>query len=167
MSDARWRFRGAWHFERCVERRNGDVGQLREAQTRMLYSSMNSEDEREGVWVVVHERLLDIARRKSSLDAEEAEWLLAGERERVHTELGYGSYVDYLGSVFGYHQREAKERLSVARRLQELPQTKRVFQQGNLVWSAVRELGRVITPDTEEAWLEAVRDKGMRQSRRW
>jgi len=50
------------------------------------------------------------------------------------------------------------ERLRVATSLEQLPKLSNSLRQGQLCWSAVRELTRVATADTEQAWLEFAAD---------
>jgi hypothetical protein len=45
----------------------------------------------------------------------------------------------------------------VAEALEELPVTQEALEQGELCWSAVRELTRVATPETEAEWLAVTR----------
>jgi hypothetical protein len=51
----------------------------------------------------------------------------------------------------------------VAEALEELPVLARALKDGNLLWSAVRELTRVATPETERQWLEVAQGKSVRQ----
>jgi hypothetical protein len=77
--------------------------------------------------------------------------------------LGMVSALDYLERIFGYTPRVAEERLRVARALGELPQLSDELAAGQLPFTAVRELTRVITPATEAAWIDAARGKNVRQ----
>src|SRR5690606_22651309 len=63
----------------------------------------------------------------------------------------------------GYKPHTASERLRVARVITELPLIAEALAQGELAHSAVRELSRVAVPETEDAWLEAVRGKCARE----
>lgn len=51
----------------------------------------------------------------------------------------------------------------MARALENLPQLQQALAQHKLSWSAVRELTRVATPETEEAWCEAGCGKSARE----
>jgi hypothetical protein len=97
------------------------------------------------------------------LDAEEAGWLVEAVRVRVHERLGCGSVLEYLERVLGYGPRLAKERLRVAEALSQLPALRTCLANGELAWSAVRELSRVATPLTEAEWIAAARRKTVRQ----
>ncbi|MGH7633281.1 MAG: HNH endonuclease signature motif containing protein [Gemmatimonadaceae bacterium] len=57
----------------------------------------------------------------------------------------------------------AQDRLRVARALGDLPELTAALAHGELAFSAVRELTRVVTPATEAAWVAAARGKNLRQ----
>ena len=54
---------------------------------------------------MAHEQLQKLATRRAALDAEEAKWLAIAQRERVHEELGLGSFREYVERVLGYPPR--------------------------------------------------------------
>jgi hypothetical protein len=92
--------------------------------------------------------------------------LLCAARSRAHVELGYGSFAEYVERLFGYDARWTKEKLRVAEALEELPELARALSGGELSWSAVRELTRVATAETETEWLEAARGRTVRELER-
>jgi len=114
-------------------------------------------------WMAIHEKLGRLAKDRALFEAELGRSLLLGEREAVHRHLGFATYAEYLERLFGFSPREVKERLRVARALEELPLTGDALETGRLCWSAARELTRVATPGTEGAWLSAADDKTVRQ----
>jgi hypothetical protein len=114
-------------------------------------------------WQQIHQELARLARSKGALDAEEATWLAAAVRGSVHLRLGLGSMREYLERLFGYTPRVAKERLRVAESLQALPAMRQALARGELTWSAVRELSRIATAETEPAWIDKARDKTVRE----
>jgi hypothetical protein len=61
--------------------------------------------------------------------------------------------------ILGYGPHAARERMRVARALVRLPGTTAAMARVELTYSAVRELTRVATDETEAAWLE--RAKGL------
>jgi len=73
------------------------------------------------------------------------------------------SALDYMERVLGYAPRSAQERLRVARALGTLSQLTAALADGELPFSAVRELTRVATPATEAAWVAAARGRNLRQ----
>jgi hypothetical protein len=111
----------------------------------------------------VDRALRTIARRRAALDADEARWLREAEVLQIWRPLGMVSALDYMERVLGYGPRAAQERLRVARALGTLPQLTAALAHGELPFSAVRELTRVVTPATEAAWVEAATGKNLRQ----
>jgi 5-methylcytosine-specific restriction endonuclease McrA len=114
-------------------------------------------------WQVAHETLSRLARQRAAADAEEGRWLLAAQRAAVHVHLGFGSFSEYVGRLFGYQPRSLQEKLRVAEALEGLPAVALALSSGELSWSAVRELTRVALPETEGEWLDFARGKTLRQ----
>jgi HNH endonuclease len=117
-------------------------------------------------WIRAHTALTRLARERAAADAEEGRWLLLAWRANVHAHLGHGSFSEYAERLFGYSARATREKLRVAEALEQLPQSGRALEQGALSWCAARELTRVVTPDTEAAWLEAAHGKTTRELER-
>ena len=114
-------------------------------------------------WEVVHAQLTQIAKRRATLDAEEARWLRRAEALQIWKPLGMVNALDYMERTLGYAPHAAHERLRVARSLGGLPVTERAFADGQLSFTAVRELTRVATPATEAAWVGAAVGKSVRE----
>jgi hypothetical protein len=110
----------------------------------------------------IDRELRQIAKKRAGLDVEEAHWLRAAEKQHVWRKLGFSTALEYLEDVFGYAPRTAMERLRVARELANLPALEDELRQGALPWSAAKELSRVMTPQTESAWLARARGKNLR-----
>lgn len=118
----------------------------------------------ENGWREVHGHLRNNARRRAALDANEAYWLREAERLQIWRPLGMVSILDYMERVLGYAPRTAQDRLRVARALAHLPVlTESLGEERGLTFSAVRELVRVATPDTEALWLEAATGRNQRE----
>ena len=106
-------------------------------------------------WVEVHRRLREYARHRASLDAAEAFDLMRAEQLKLHFLCGFATMYEYLERVLGYGPHAARERMRVARSLAKLPETTAALARGELTYSAVRELTRVATAETEDRWLKA------------
>jgi hypothetical protein len=89
--------------------------------------------------------------------------LREAEALQIWRPLGMVSALDYLERVLGYAPRTAQDRLRVARALGSLPELTAALARGELAFSAVRELTRVVTPATETAWIAAATGKNLRQ----
>jgi hypothetical protein len=59
-----------------------------------------------------------LARSRAGLDFEEGRWLLRARQSGVHTRLGFGSFGEYVGRLFGYGARLVQEKLRVAEALE-------------------------------------------------
>jgi hypothetical protein len=82
-----------------------------------------------------------------------AEYLLDLAERRLFRQLGYSSAMHYGTRALGLSPRDVWDRLRVARALRDLPRVSAALRRGRLSWSKVREVIRVATPATEEAWL--------------
>ena len=111
-------------------------------------------------WVAAHEELTELARRRSELDGLEGPALLRALRAGVHRHLGLGTFAEYIERLFGYSRRTLEDELRTAEALEELPELTHSLREGAVSWSAVRELARVATPETEREWLDAAHGRG-------
>jgi len=114
-------------------------------------------------WDVVHAQLTRIAKRRATLDAEEARWLRRAEALQIWKPLGMVNALDYIERTLGYAPHAAHERLRVARSLGDLPVIEGAFTDGRLGFTAVRELTRVATAATEAEWVAAAVGKNLRE----
>jgi hypothetical protein len=114
-------------------------------------------------WQVLHQQLRAIVQRRAVLDAEEAQCLREAYATQLWRQLGYVHMGEYLEREMGYGPQVGAERLRVARELGALPQMEARLTAGELAYSAVRELTRIATGETEQAWLEEARGKSLRQ----
>jgi hypothetical protein len=113
-------------------------------------------------WRRIDTALRSVAKRRGALDAEEARWLVAARTAELHRHFGYATLLEYMERVMGYGAGAATERLRVAEALVELPAMARELGDGKLTYSAVRELSRVVVPETEAVWLAAARGRTVR-----
>ena len=118
---------------------------------------------KEITWQVAHAALSRLARERAAADAEEGRWLLAAQRSAAHVHLGFGAFGEYIERLFGYKPRSTQEKLRVAEALEGLPALAHALAGGELSWSAVRELTRVVVRQTEHEWLAFARGKTLRQ----
>ena len=108
-------------------------------------------------WQAVDRRLREYARHRAALDAAELFDLVRAEQLKIYFLCGYVSIYEYMERQLGYRPHAAHERMRVARSLAALPETTAVLARGELTYSAVRELTRVATAETEADWLAASR----------
>jgi hypothetical protein len=104
-----------------------------------------------------------LAQERASLDGREGVWLLRALRAKVHRHLGHGSFAEYVERLFGYNYRTTEDKLRTAEALESLPVMTRALNDGQIHWSAARELSRVAIAETEREWLLAARGCTVRQ----
>jgi hypothetical protein len=114
-------------------------------------------------WRDVDRQLRRAARRRARLDHDELVLIREAIAVQVWRPLGMVSMRDYLENVFGYGPTVATERIRVAEALDAMPALDRALHQGVLPYSAVREISRIATRATEGEWVDACRDKNLRQ----
>lgn len=111
----------------------------------------------------VDRRLRAYAAQRARLDAAEAFDLVRAWELSVHAHHGHATFFEYMERALRYAPHTARERLRVAKALRALPLTTLGLAKGDLAYSHVRELTRVVTPETEEAWLTATVDRNATQ----
>ncbi|MEO8840745.1 MAG: HNH endonuclease [Kofleriaceae bacterium] len=114
-------------------------------------------------WREIDRELRSIAKRQRALDAEEAALLCVVARQQIWRQFGCATMLEYLELIFGYGPKVGHERVRVALALDTLPELREALANGDVSYSALRELTRVVTPNTQQAWLAAVRGKSVRQ----
>jgi hypothetical protein len=117
--------------------------------------------------MLVHEKLVCLARARAGLECEEGEYLLRAFDSKLHERLGFGSFIEYIERLFGHSPRLTMEKIRVAKALAELRQTSDALKAGALSWSAVRELTRIVVPETEREWLEPQETRPFGRSNEW
>jgi len=114
-------------------------------------------------WMALHQQLVSIARRRAALDSEELGAIREATRMQLWRKFGMTSLREYLEHFLGHGPQVAAERIRVTEALEALPAIEDALATGELSYSAVRELTRIATPKTEEAWLDACEGKNLRQ----
>jgi hypothetical protein len=114
-------------------------------------------------WRTVHADMRACGLRRAELDALEVKLLREAEELRVWREVGCATILEYLERELGYTPRQGRERLRIARALRDLPELEASLASGELKHTAIRELTRVVMPETERAWLDRARGKTIRE----
>jgi hypothetical protein len=110
-------------------------------------------------WQAVHRTLCEWAKERVQLDAAGGTYLLEAEELHVFKRLGYPTMAEYMVGELDFTRHAANERLRVSRELLVLPKLAAAYSEGDLCYSKVRELTRVVTPETEGAFLEEAAGK--------
>ena len=119
-----------------------------------------------GDWKRAHHELVRLAKERAGLDWQEGRSLLSALRSQAHRKIGYASFEEYIERLFGYSPRFTKEKVRVAEALEVLTEMAQALKDGEICWSALREITRIVTPRTEAEWLRAARRRSVRQIER-
>lgn len=108
-------------------------------------------------WRTIDRELRSVAKRQRALDAEEAALLCVVSRQQTWREFGCATMLEYLEMIFGYGPKIGYERVRVALAIDALPELRDALANGDISYSALREITRVVTADTQREWLAEVR----------
>ncbi|MBL0214613.1 MAG: HNH endonuclease [Myxococcales bacterium] len=114
---------------------------------------------RERDWIKLHQEITSVGKQIVCLEAREIDLLLEAEDTKLYRRMGFPTIYAYIESVLQHSHHVATERMRVAHELLELPGIAEQFRAGELAWTSVRELTRVATGKTEDAWLDAAEGK--------
>lgn len=103
----------------------------------------------------LHGQLLSLRKQRGGIDHATAVLLRQVRDEGLHRQLGYASIADYAEQALDLTLRQTRDLLQIGGMLAGLPALSDAFAEGRLSWTKARELIRVITPETEQAWVEA------------
>ena len=89
-------------------------------------------------------------------------YLLDFDERRLYLDFGCSSTAAFAQNKIQVHPRKTRELLRIARALEELPLVDRAFDEELVFWSAVREITRVATCQTEREWLALAQKSSLR-----
>lgn len=103
----------------------------------------------------LHQEALRARASQAMSDHQLAACLLVAERTGWARARGWGSVVQYGVKELELEAQKAADLLRAARLLEGLPLVSEAFRSGKLGWGKIRAMTRVVTRETERAWLEA------------
>src|SRR5262249_58026626 len=106
-------------------------------------------------WEAAHCALVRLAAARAAHEHALGAALVRAERAEVFRALGMATFFEYAERVVGLTPRQTEERLRVARALERLPETSAALAGWRGPFTAVRELTRVLAPETEAEGLTA------------
>jgi hypothetical protein len=77
--------------------------------------------------------------------------------------VGYATFAEYAASVLHMPARQARDLVRVARDLPKLPGLKQAMADGRVGWTKAREIVRVASPDTVDAWVARAEQASSRE----
>ncbi len=102
----------------------------------------------------IHEELVASCREGKVIEHRVAILLARLHQQGLHRELGFVSVHEYAERRLDITPRQSREMVHIGRMLPEFPQVDAAFAEGRIGWTKAREILRVATPETEEAWVE-------------
>lgn len=114
-------------------------------------------------WELAHEAVVSVGKARAQHEHALGKALVRALRADVWKPLGLGSFFEYAERFVGLTARQTEERLRVAAALEDLPAMEAALADARFHFSAVRELTRVATRDTEGAWIKAAEGKTSRE----
>ncbi len=94
------------------------------------------------------------ARGVSANEWELGAWLLAIERTRAYRSSGFRNTVGYAVACLGVEAQKAWNLIRIMGVLEGHPRLSNSFRTGKIGYAKIREVTRVVTPETESAWIE-------------
>ncbi len=110
----------------------------------------------------VHAQLLTALRQRRAAEHSAARLLRQVADESLHHALGYASIYDYAEQALDLSVRQARGLMQIGGMLPALPALDAAFAAGTISWTKARELIRVITPETDAAWVAAATENTSR-----
>jgi hypothetical protein len=89
--------------------------------------------------------------------------LLTLKRTRLYLKLGCSSIRQYAERYFQFRRGHTYVCISVAKALERLPRIADAFDRGEIGWSALRQIARVASAESQDEWLQFVRGKSVRK----
>lgn len=111
----------------------------------------------------VHERLLAALATLRKAESEAVILFAEVLKLKLYRSLGYASIHLYAEEALGFSRSKSYEFIRLAEALDELPGLKQGLESGELPWTKAREVVKVATPETEEAWLALAESKSRRE----
>lgn len=82
-------------------------------------------------------------------------YLLAFYKQRGFESFGFRNIQDYAYERFGFSDRKTSYLVSLARKLEHLPQITAALREGRIRWFKAYKIASVAKPDNEVMWLES------------
>jgi hypothetical protein len=106
----------------------------------------------------IHRYLVEAFRIGNRARLRFARLLAALHESRLYLQLGHPSLVQYAEHRFQLGRSETYEMLRVVEAVDERPQCREAFEEGDLSWTALKAVTRVATAETEADWLTFARE---------
>lgn len=112
--------------------------------------------------MALHNRITGARSSQRRADYVIATLLVEFAEGRLYRQLGYASVINYADVALGLSPRVTRDWLALGRAIVDLPVLSAALQAGVIDWTKARELVRVATPETEQAWVERAQNVSCR-----
>ncbi len=126
----------------------------------------NTNETKESTWVQVDRDITAHARNRAAADYEEGRLLLAAKRTEVWKHFGASSLQQYVHWRLGYDFHTTNEKIRVAEELEKNQKLAAALFNGDVHWSKVREVSRIIVDETTDEWIDAMKRMNARELER-
>lgn len=93
-------------------------------------------------------------------------WFAEVQKRKLYRDLGYSSIYHYAGEALGFSRPRIAQFIRLCDCLDDLPALKGSLATGEVSWTKAREIAKVATPETDEAWVEFARWESRRKLER-
>ena len=93
-------------------------------------------------------------------------WFAEVLHRKLYRELGYSSMHQYAAVELKFSRTRTAQFIRLAESLVQLPGLRRSLARGDVSWTKAREVARVATPGTEQAWIDHARNSTSRELER-
>ena len=111
----------------------------------------------------LHDQLVEARQAEHAATHRLCHLLAALASERLYAELGYSTIHHYGRVALDLTSRQTADYLRIGRLLPDYPELDRAMSQGEIGWTKVREILRIVTPDTEAEWVARARQRTSRE----
>ena len=101
----------------------------------------------------LHARIVSLWQARMAHDLELMRLLSELEAARGYRAVGFATFAEYAASVLQMPARQARDLVRVARALPALPALEQALFEARIGWTKAREIVRVASPDTVDAWV--------------
>jgi hypothetical protein len=110
-------------------------------------------------WTEIDAALIGHDAKQSARDYWLGKCLLQIDAREIYRAAQFRSLANYMDVRLGWDPHTTSERRRTAMALENLLLLSQELREGRIRWSAVRELTRIATPESEEKWLRAAKGK--------
>lgn len=114
-------------------------------------------------WTEIDAALIGYDAKQSARDYWLGKCLLQIDAREIFRAAQFRTLANYMEVRLGWDPHTTSERRRTAMALEQLPLLSQAMRDGQMRWSAAREITRIATPESEATWIEFARGKNVHQ----